>query len=64
MNRYELQNAIEKVDGYFLPCPSNQGEILSNSNGPRMSVYITYGYRSTISGHFRSSSLRLSRNYR
>lgn len=25
MNRYELQNAVEKVDGYFLPCPSKSG---------------------------------------
>lgn len=25
MNRYELQNAIEKVDGYFLPSPSKPG---------------------------------------
>lgn len=25
MNRYQLQNAIEKVDGYFLPSPSKPG---------------------------------------
>lgn len=25
MNRYQLQNAIEKVDGYFLPSPTKLG---------------------------------------